>query len=130
MMLLTHRMSAATPLSVMCHSMGNFVLKKFAPDDASAVRLEFEHIFMVAADVRATTFNVQEKDGPDVDGPDILSICKKKVHVLWYWWDRALLARRVENEGRIALGKVGKQYSEGKLIDNGAKLCWKNSNQC
>lgn len=115
-------MSTYTPLSLMCHSMGNFVLKKFAPDEKQDVRFKFDNIFMAAADVRATTF---DKGDDTEDGPDILSICKKKVHVLWHWWDMALLGRRALNWGRSALGKIGKQYSKDKLIDEGAQLVYR-----
>ena len=51
-------MSATTPISVMCHSMGNYVLKKMAPETESEFR--FDNIFMVASDVRATTFDVKK----------------------------------------------------------------------
>ncbi len=119
-------MSATTPISVMCHSMGNFVLKKFAPDDPAKVRFKFHNIYMVAADVRSTTFDKDEVTG---DGADILSICGKKVHVLWNWWDLALLGRRALNSGRRALGKVGDEgkQGDGKLIADASKLVYRES---
>ena len=115
-------MSATTPISVLCHSMGNYVLNKFPPHEDEDVRFQFDNIFMVAADVRATTFDVGDSEKA---GPGILRICKKKVHVLWHWWDMALLGRRLLNCGRIALGKVGKQYSEEKLVGDGAQLIFR-----
>ena len=120
-------MSATTPISVMCHSMGNFVLKKFAPDDAATVRFKFHNVYMVAADVRSTTFDKGKDTG---DGADILSICGKKVHVLWNWWDMALLGRRALNSGRRALGKVGDEgkMAKGKLIADASELVYRESN--
>ena len=120
-------MSATTPISVMCHSMGNFVLKKFAPDDPAKVRFKFHNIYMVAADVRSTTFDKGDDTG---DGADILSICGKKVHVLWNWWDMALLGRRALNSGRRALGKVGDEgkQGDGKLIADASELVYRESN--
>ena len=120
-------MSATTPISVMCHSMGNFVLKKFAPDDPATVRFKFHNVYMVAADVRSTTFDKGDDTG---DGADILSICGKKVHVLWNWWDMALLGRRALNSGRRALGKVGDEgkQGDGKLIADASKLVYRESN--
>jgi hypothetical protein len=127
---------AKTPLSVMCHSMGNYVLKKFAPDEKTGDEF-FKNIFMVAADVRATIFDENATDSKDNDGPDILGMCKNKVHVLWNKGDLALLGRRLTGinqdkddfiVGRAALGKIGKQNSEGKLISNGAKLSYKDCN--
>ena len=82
---------------------------------------------MVAADVRSTTFDRGEDTG---DGADILSICGKKVHVLWNWWDMALLGRRALNSGRRALGKVGDEgkMDKGKLIADESKLAYRESN--
>ena len=64
------------------------------------------------------------------DGADILSICGKKVHVLWNWWDMALLGRRALNSGRRALGKVGDEgkMDKGKLIADASKLVYRESN--
>ena len=64
------------------------------------------------------------------DGADILSICGKKVHVLWNWWDMALLGRRALNSGRRALGKVGDEgkQGDGKLIADASTLVYRESN--
>mmetsp|Transcript_25872 Transcript_25872/g.77931 ORF Transcript_25872/g.77931 Transcript_25872/m.77931 type:complete len:316 (-) Transcript_25872:163-1110(-) len=99
------------PISLMCHSMGNFLLGQFAPGDKDeAPAFKFDSIFMVASDIRATTFDKEEPDPEDLNrGDNILRIVKDTghVHVLYHWWDMALLGRRVLNGGRTALGKVG-----------------------
>jgi len=131
-------------ISIMCHSMGNYVLKKMAPETESA--FQFDNIFMVASDVRATTFDLKKgyckvKDGKgkpdyDHDGEDIMRLAKHKVHVCWYGSDLALLGRRAmpnSNYGRAALGRNGlnSKYNR-KLIetldsdDPKGKLCDKN----
>ena len=71
-------------ISIMCHSMGNYVLKKMAPETEKAFK--FDNIFMVASDVRATTFDVKKgyckvEDGDghkdyDHDGADIVRLAK------------------------------------------------------
>ena len=117
-------------ISIMCHSMGNYVLKKMAPETESA--FQFDNIFMVAADVRATTFDEVKgvDETGDHDGKDIARLAKHKIHVCWYSLDLALLGRRlpifVENGGRAALGRRGlkSKYMEqliepkGKFIDH------------
>jgi hypothetical protein len=72
----------------------------------------------------------QNKGDDTGDGADILSICGKKVHVLWNWWDMALLGRRALNSGRRALGKVGDEgkQGDGKLIADASKLVYRESN--
>ena len=59
-----------------------------------------------------------------------ISICGKKVHVLWNWWDLALLGRRALNSGRRALGKVGDEgkQGDGKLIADASTLVYRESN--
>ena len=89
-----------------------------------------DNIFMVAADVRAVTFD--EKKGVDEqgdhDGKDILRLAKHKIHVCWYGSDNALLLRRAEvwsNRGRAAIGRNGlyNDYSKKEdLIDHKGKL--------
>ena len=104
--------------------------KKMAPETESA--FQFDNIFMVAADVRATTFDEVKgvDETGDHDGKDIARLAKHKIHVCWYGSDLALLGRRlpifVENGGRAALGKYGlkSKYMEqliepkGKFIDH------------
>ena len=78
---------------------------------------KFDNIFMVAADVRAVTFDRTagvEKVGPfwgkkkeEHEGKAILRLAKHKVHVCWYGGDMALSGRKIFNWGRAALGKNG-----------------------
>mmetsp|Transcript_76621 Transcript_76621/g.150196 ORF Transcript_76621/g.150196 Transcript_76621/m.150196 type:complete len:303 (-) Transcript_76621:211-1119(-) len=104
------KFSRTMPVSIVCHSMGNFVLKKFAPESGNPI-FKFTNIYMVASDVRGTTFDEGDSEG---DGEDILRLVQGKVLVLWYWWDMALLARRFLNWGRPALGKNGFKTSKVK----------------
>ena len=154
--------NAKTKISIMCHSMGNYVLKKMAPNkpaeeggekdkyiNEQGERVEqktdafrFDNIFMVAADVRAVTFDetlgeetikVDGKEVKDHDGKDILRLAKHKVHVCWHERDKALLVRRGTNWGRPALGKNGLESKymknlikpgldpKGKLVDKYCK---------
>ena len=103
----------------------------------------FDNIFMVAADVRAVTFDKEqgeetiEVDGKEVkdhDGEAIVRLAKHKIHVCWYRSDRALLARRAEvwsNRGRAAIGRNGldNDYSKKENLieplDPEGKLCEK-----
>ena len=110
--------------------MGNYVLKKMAPETESA--FQFDNIFMVAADVRATTFDEVKgvDETGDHDGKDIARLAKHKIHVCWYGSDNALLLRRAEvwsNRGRAAIGRNGLyEYSkEEDLIKHEGKLCEK-----
>ena len=96
---------------------------------------------MVAADVRSVTFSecpeayvkVKDKDGNvikdengedkmDHDGADICRVVDGKIHIVHYYYDMALLGRRIHvfgNTGRRALGKVGPefQYKELEVVD-------------
>ena len=138
-----HECGTKVSISIMCHSMGNYVLKKMAPEETVKDPFQFDNIFMVAADVRAVTFD--EKKGVeevtvtvngkkekvlDHDGKDLLRLAKHKIHVCWYGSDLALLGRRAEvwsNRGRAAIGRNGLyEYSkEEDLIDHKGKLCEK-----
>ena len=105
-----------------------------------------DNIFMVAADVRAVTFDETggvEKVGTfwgekkeEHEGKAILRLAKHKLHVCWYEGDMALLVRRATNWGRPALGKNGllpkNEYMktlikdpEGKIFNSteGGKYC-------
>jgi len=105
--------------------MGNYVLgqfsttirrKSYAGDPDAPPPFKFDNIFMVAADIRATTFDIDpDEENYSYDSEDenlggsILRLVKDdgKIHVLYNWWDMALLGRRVLNGGRTAIGKVG-----------------------
>ena len=113
-------------LSIMCHSMGNYVLRACAqmrPDNAAPV---FDDIFMVAADVREDIFDTLANDYPEdrnkgnscsIDefdqhvknpGLDIASLAKRKVHVLWSRGDTALMVSHLTKlfqQGRREKGK-------------------------
>jgi len=110
--------------SVMCHSMGNFVLRVFAQahkkvlQDAQITNAPvFDDIFMVSADVRWDLFSENlnsEKSSeemiPTLDvntaaddlihenqkngGRDIVNLAKNNVHVLYCTRDKALLTRQ------------------------------------
>eukprot|EP00613_Pedinella_sp_CCMP2098_P012149 CAMPEP_0171649734 /NCGR_PEP_ID=MMETSP0990-20121206/37061_1 /TAXON_ID=483369 /ORGANISM="non described non described, Strain CCMP2098" /LENGTH=390 /DNA_ID=CAMNT_0012227871 /DNA_START=416 /DNA_END=1590 /DNA_ORIENTATION=- len=117
------KFSRTMPVSIVCHSMGNFVLKKFAPVSGDPI-FKFTNIYMVASDVHQTTFDQGDSvEEGDFEGDDILRLVQgeedegkftSKVHVLWYWWDMALLGRRFLNQGRPALGKNGFDKSKVK----------------
>jgi len=104
--------------SLVCHSMGNFVLRIFAQghDDLNGDTQNqpvFEDIFMVAADVRWDLFNEEFNQGrtEEVDpdekkanlkhsaytdgGHKIVNLAKNKIHVLYNIGDKALLGRQV-----------------------------------
>lgn len=72
------------PKSLMCHSMGNYILRNAAPI-GTACRL-MENIYMVAADVNSTIFSTQS-------GVSIQKL-GRRVHVLYSRGDRALLFRQ------------------------------------
>jgi len=136
-------------IAIMCHSMGNFLLKRFAPEEADDFK--FCACFMVAADVRSVTFTdcaeayvkkkgvTVESDKPPVDdkghvikdenleknwdhdGADICRVVDGKIHIVHYYYDLALLGRRIPvfgNTGRRALGKVGPEFQYKPLVFN------------
>ena len=103
------------PISVMAHSMGNYLLGQFAPDADETPAFIFENIFMVAADIRASTFDASE--GPEARGAGIVRIAKNKIHILHNREDKALIARVATNSLRLALGLVGLSTTdESQLI--------------
>ena len=102
------------PISVMAHSMGNYLLGQFAPDAEETPAFVFENIFMVAADIRASTFDASE---PEARGAGIVRIAKNKIHILHNREDNALVAREYLNSWRSALGLVGLSTTdESQLI--------------
>lgn len=95
--------------SLICHSMGNRVLRYFSNGD-----MKFDNIFMVAADVDWDLFNQDRIDGgKEMWRKDALRICDMvdkekggKVHVVFNKDDAALSVSNVINmKGRI--GKTG-----------------------
>jgi len=127
--------------SLICHSMGNFVLRIFAQghDDLNGDTKNppvFEDIFMVAADVRWDLFNEEFNQGhtEEVDtnekkenlkhsgytdgGHKIVNLAKNKVHVLYNTGDKALLARQVwHSKGGSKVSAIGRcaGYAMDKL---------------
>ena len=125
------------------------MLKRFAPEDDA---FKFCACFMVAADVRSVTFAdcaeayvkkkgvTVESDKPPVDdkgnvikdanleknwdhdGADICRVVNGKIHIVHYYYDMALLGRRIHvfgNTGRRALGKVGPDCEPAKVDTHG-----------
>lgn len=107
--------------SLLCHSMGNYVLRlaarASAPDEEP-----FEDIFMVAADVHRNIFdqesNMHTDDPLKNDGLEILSMAKRQVHVLYSPRDIAMWVRPVQpcTPGQVGLGFKG--YREGLLHED------------
>jgi esterase/lipase superfamily enzyme len=97
--------------SLLCYSMGNFVLKWIAPPQPPERR--FENIFMVAADVDQNIFDDQQEAGKR-----ILSMANR-VHVLYSNTDLALWARQTitMRTGTPALGFSGPR----KVDQNGPR---------
>lgn len=77
--------------SLICHSMGNWVLRSVAEKHAGS-QPTFEEIYMVAPDVRWDLFN-EDYDGDG--GTKIVGLVKNKVHVLYCVDDKALLFRQI-----------------------------------
>jgi len=92
---LKDRINSFPSKSLLCHSMGNRVLRH-----AANAKFKFDNIFMVAADVRHDLFHkdyIRGNDGPKEEREDGLEICKMlsnrekgKVHVLYNGADFAL----------------------------------------
>jgi len=128
-------------MSLLCHSMGNFVLRIFAQGH---VELNgetknppvFEDIFMVAADVRWDLFNEEFNQGhTDEEDPNekkknlrhsgytdgghkIVNLAKNKVHVLYNYGDKALLGRQAwHRAGGSKVSAIGRcaGYAMDKL---------------
>jgi esterase/lipase superfamily enzyme len=85
-------------VSLMCHSMGNYILWLVS----QSLTNSFDHIFMVAADVDDDIF----KDGRKHNVPQMVR-CGGKIHVLFCNRDKALRVRRLVHCGRTALGRNG-----------------------
>lgn len=82
--------------SLLCHSMGNYVLRLAARTSETGDR-PFEDIFMVAADVSHDIFEKSQNmhaDSKENDGLEIRNMVKNKVHVLHSHKDRAMKARK------------------------------------
>ena len=122
--------------SLVCHSMGNFLLRKLARFFAEQVKQgkkkgpHFDDIFMVAADVTDRLFDEHQnrsKDRTKNDGLCVLDLAKYNVHVLHSSKDLALVARLVPNGCSCALGFWG--YNERRLCDAAKnKLVKRNCN--
>jgi hypothetical protein len=98
--------------SIMCHSMGNFVLKLVAPPHGTSdsKKPAFDHVYMVASDVADYTFDSVKNKNLDPrlnHGKNIGALARHYVHVLHSNKDLALLGRRVKNKGTAALGRTG-----------------------
>lgn len=97
--------------SILCHSMGNYVLRLMAPPhDQHRSKPAFDKIFMVAADVRDNLFNSDQNKSPDGrlnHGKNIAAMASQRVHVLYSTSDLALIGRRFKLKGRTALGARG-----------------------
>jgi esterase/lipase superfamily enzyme len=103
--------------SLVCHSMGNFVLRRLARYVAKTdgVNLAFDDIFMVAADVSDQVFDDDQNhvdptrpaSRDECDGLSILALATHQVHVLHSSKDWALKARVIPNCGGRALGARG-----------------------
>jgi Alpha/beta hydrolase of unknown function (DUF900) len=112
--------------SLVCHSMGNFLLRRLARafaelrrDETGFGKQRFDHIFMVAADVTDRLFDRRQnnhKDPTKNDGLNIIGLARRKVHVLYSREDKALMARVVPNLCSCALGLWG--YNQDRLHDD------------
>ena len=75
--------------SILCHSMGNRVLRNFANEGVT-----FDNIFMVAADVDEDLFNAGKLNGDEEQALNIKNMLTKgkggKIHVLYSKKDEAL----------------------------------------
>jgi esterase/lipase superfamily enzyme len=106
--MLTLARNVPFPMSLMCHSMGNYVLKLAAKKSTAAAL--FGDIFMVAADVRADLFdeNLNSANGTD-HGLAIARLLRQdgKIHVMFSTRDWAMTARLLCNWFMTALGSAG-----------------------
>jgi len=92
--------------SILCHSMGNRVLRNFANEGVT-----FDNIFMVAADVDEDLFNAGKLNGDEEQALNIKNMLTKgkggKIHVLYSKNDNALNASFFANSFRPRLGREG-----------------------
>jgi len=127
--------------SLLCHSMGNWVLRNAADES-----FRFDNVFMAAADVRADLFSKEyirgDKDTPDMRN-DGLEICKMltnkkkgKVHILFNRWDYALTASQI-NPTTSWVNRIGGTGNDEAKTDDeikgriknfnaGSRLSWSN----
>lgn len=83
------------PKSLLCHSMGNFVLR-LAARTCTANESPFHDIFMVAADVSHGIFDTSQNNHTNQtlnDGLEIASMAKRKIHVMYSPHDLAMKLR-------------------------------------
>lgn len=118
-------------ISLMCHSMGNYVLSLYAKGlDKEKLTPTYDCIFMVASDVWEEMFNeriinagwwpLNSSDPFGDAGLKLVRLLKKddsKVHIIHNEDDRALSASVFHNGGRSRLGRYGKigQEERGRL---------------
>jgi hypothetical protein len=106
--------------SLLCHSMGNFVLR-----NAAFEKFKFDNIFMVAADVRYDLFNKDYiRGGDEPERKDGVNICKMisnpakgKVHILWNPLDAIIFLSLVAN----GVQRIGATGVNDNLIDDDCK---------
>ena len=98
--------------SILCHSMGNYLLRIFSlPRGSRNRKPTFDRIFMAAADLRDDTFNSFNNKNPDARyniGKNIAALAREQVHVLYSRSDLSLaVGRRVRLRWGAALGNRG-----------------------
>lgn len=119
------------PTSLMCHSMGNYVLRWVAQlaaaDGPSEAPRRFQHIFMVAADVDSDIFSESQND--DKENPEnnpglaIAEIVAGNVFALHSRNDLTLIGRLFLNGFAGALGRNGAELDKihpsikGKVVN-------------
>jgi len=126
--------------SLLCHSMGNFVLRH-----AADANFRFDNIFMCAADVRHDLFKKKFIGGNNRRREDGLKICrmltnknKGKVHIVYNAWDGALNAGSwVPTTWVVRIGTVGFNkrrnwrgawIEDNSIVHDECKPCLKNFN--
>jgi len=99
------------PQSIMCHSMGNYVLRLAAAGGAKSC---YDDIYMAAAGVRADIFSEDYNTRNDLNstpppGVAIVGLLKGdgKVHVLHYAYDKAMFIQFFTNWFMVPLGAFG-----------------------
>ena len=95
--------------SIMCHSMGNYLLRlaAAAPPHQQRSTRSFEQVFMVAADVHRDIFNsIHNKSSTQQQhGKNIAALARRRVHVMHSSKDLALsVGRRLKLKLQPALG--------------------------
>ena len=110
--------------SLLCHSMGNYVLRLAARTFTGPK--PFEHIFMVAADVDHDIFDASQNNHSNPtenDGLEIMGMAEKKVHVLHSWKDVAMMVRPRLKRGLGARGfRDTEKHPLHKSIKDGGRL--------